>query len=180
MVIDFATAYATIPGDGWLTEAEARLLYSAACYTTGPILEVGCFKGRSTCLLAALGRDMYVVDKFRDFSDSESAHDIYVAFIRNIASRGFQNVQLYVTDIAEWPVRPVGFAYLDGDHSAEGTEIQIVRALAAGAKVIAIHDVADGGGGKIVRDVAVGILGTLDKRVERMAVWNVSELAKTN
>ena len=53
--------------DGWLSEPEAWLLWSTAKDCQGTILEVGCYTGRSTCLLAELERDMIVVDPFGDF-----------------------------------------------------------------------------------------------------------------
>ena len=37
--------------DGWLTEREARLLYDLAKSATGPIIEIGSWRGRSTTVL---------------------------------------------------------------------------------------------------------------------------------
>ncbi len=55
--------------DGWLTRAEARVLYWLARNAAGPIVEIGSYRGRSTAALA-LGskaggeRDVYAVDPF--------------------------------------------------------------------------------------------------------------------
>lgn len=169
----FEKVFASLPGDGWLTEGEARLLYDEAKDCDGDILEVGCFKGRSTCLLASFGRIVRTVDPFEGFSDSEPWFKIYAAFLNNINARKLKNVRLYRIAIERWKPWPVGFAYLDGDHTAIGTEAQILKAKECGAKVIAIHDVANNGGGRIVRDVALRMLGPWHKKVERMAVWHV-------
>ena len=175
----FDEVYETLPGTGWLSRDEAELLYRIASETTGQILEVGCYHGRSTCLLGAFGRPMLAFDKFAGFSDEDPSGDkTLAAFLDNLKTRDLYNVVLVKVDFANWQVPaqswyfgPVGLAYLDGDHSYSGTIIQIEKAIQAGAEVIAIHDVNDSGGGAMVKDAAISMLGCWDERVDRLAVW---------
>lgn len=188
-MLDFDQVFATLPADGWLSEAEARLLYSRALLTDGSILEVGCYKGRSTCLLASLGRLVHAVDPFRGFSeDDPGGEEIKRTFVTNVADRGHRlwnpkglgplptssAVVLWEMPVEEWPAHSVGFAYLDGDHTYEGTYRQIGKALQCrGLQAVAVHDVNDSGGGLEVKEAAVGMLGRWTERVERLAVWRL-------
>lgn len=176
MITTFEEVYETLPGDGWLTRSEAELLWNSALGCLGPILEVGCYKGRSTCLLAALGRPVYAVDPFDGFTEDHTGDEIFKAFMTNLSSRHLHNVLLSRKSVEEW-YAPEGvtirFAYLDGDHTRQGTLNQISKALHAGARVIAIHDVNDSGGGLQVKEAALKLLGPWKERVERLAVWDL-------
>jgi hypothetical protein len=124
---------------GWLDIGGAKLIYETAKLTTGPILEVGCYFGRSTVLLAHLGREVYTVDSFVQISDEHPpGEEVEATFRHNIAP--YPNVTLFKMPIADWEPRPCGFAYLDGDHSHEGTLEQIDKALACNPDYIALHD----------------------------------------
>ena len=163
--LKFEDVWPTVPGDGWLAENEGRLLWDSALASLGPILEVGCYKGRSTCLLAALGRPLYCVDPFSNFDDADmSGLTIYQTFFRNVTDRGFTlavtgagddtpappGVTLWRQKIEDWTPRPVGFAYLDGDHSRDGTASQLRAARAAGAPLACVHDYSNSAGGVLV------------------------------
>lgn len=168
----FEDVFPTLPGTGWLTENEARLLWDAARRTEGPILECGCYHGRSTILLAALGRPVHVVDPFAGFdSDDPTGEKTELAFLLNINERKITNVGVAKMRIEDWKPVPCSFAYLDGDHGPEGTRVQIQKALTAGAKVIACHDVNDDGEGLEVKNACLELLGGWNRRVERLAVW---------
>ena len=146
----FDEVYETIPGDGWLYKEEARLLYSVASQCTGPILEVGSYKGRSSVLLASLGRDVHCVDPFSGFDSDDPTGDLtYKIFMNNVFySRCLMNVHLHRRKIEDWfPMFIFGFAYLDGDHTYEGTLRQIDKAMDAGARVFCIHDYEQTGEG---------------------------------
>lgn len=166
----FEEIYESLPGNGWLTENEARLLLKAASTSKGPILEVGCYYGRSTVLLASLDRPIYCVDPFSNFdSDDPSGNKILAAFTENLRSRNIK-VSLERCRIEEWLVKPVGFAYLDGDHTYDGTRGQIYAAMAARANVIAIHDILS----PLVMDASIHILGMPNETVERLGIWKLS------
>lgn len=165
----FEEVYETLPGNGWLTREEAELLWRVASATTGPILEVGSYYGRSTVLLAALGRPVYAIDPFDGFDSDLSGDEVQKRFFDNIQGRGIDNVTLFRRKIEDWARRPVGFAYLDGDHTFEGSRHQIQVARACGVHHLCIHDYADDGGGKLVADAVAKEGLRVIKRVERMA-----------
>lgn len=171
----FDEIYETLPGMGWLSRDEAELLWKTVNETQGPILEVGCYHGRSSVLLASTGRTLYCVDPFEGFSTEDpTGEETRKAWHRNIDDRGLErHVWLSRQRIEDWQVKPVGFAYLDGDHTSQGTENQIQVAIRCGAAVIAIHDVNDSGDGLHIRDTALRILGPWVARVERIAVWRL-------
>lgn len=170
---NFADVWGTLP-QGWLREAEAELLYQTARRTTGDILEVGCYFGRSSVLLAALGRQLHCVDPFDGFTTDLTGDEIARRWHEAISSRGITNAIQYRQRIENWAPRPCGFAYLDGDHTQSGTRSQVEIALACGVRVMCVHDVADSGGGA---DVKAGILSVPSVRivelVETMAVVEV-------
>lgn len=171
----FDEVYETLPGTGWLTKEEARLLYGVASEATGPILEVGSYYGRSAVLLASLGNDVHCVDPFDNFDSADMSGDsICDAFKRNVFyERGLKNVYLHRVRIEDfdWSYeRPAfKFAYLDGDHTYQGSMNQITKALSLGIQQMCIHDYAqEGGGVNIVK--AIGDSGlTVVQVVERMA-----------
>lgn len=171
MIPLFTYVYPTLPGNGWLTEPEAELLWKVANLSQGPILEVGSYHGRSTCLLAATGRQVYAVDPFDGFTSDHAGNDIEAALRLALKSRGLTNVEIFRQRVEDWKPRPVGFAYLDGDHTYIGTVAQIEAAKACGAKYIAVHDVNDKGDGAEIKRACLRLLGSWSERAERLAVW---------
>jgi len=170
----FEEVFESLPGNGWLTEGEARLLWAFAGQFEGSILEVGCYEGRSTVLLANLGRTLWCVDPFDGFADGRTGEEVHDKWFANVYGRNMTDVHLVRLKIEDWlyPI-PVKFAYLDGDHTAEGTRKQIEVALSCGAEGITIHDVNDSGGGLPIKEVALEMLGPWESRVERLATWRV-------
>lgn len=154
---------------GWLTKNEAVLLWNSAVATEGPMLEIGCYHGRSTVLLASLQRKLFCVDPFSGFdSDDLSGETTRKAFLEN--TRELEIITLFPCKIEDW--RPnglkVGFAYLDGDHTFQGTITQIETARECKADILCLHDYAETGGGKeIVKAVEFCDLVVL-KRKERI------------
>jgi hypothetical protein len=168
----FDAVYESLPGDGWLTRPEAELLWRAANLADGPILEIGSYKGRSTCLLGATGRPVYAVDPFDGFHSELSGDEIAAALLANLEYRRLSNVVVFRQRVEDWHPLPVNFAYLDGAHDYDGTLWQVRVALECGAKVIAAHDVNDRGEGLQVRRACLELLGQWGERVERLAVWD--------
>lgn len=170
----FDALYETLPSHGWLTAGEAMLLLDEAERTNGPILECGCYHGRSTVLLASLKRLVYAVDPFEGFdSDDPTGDKTHAAFRENLRVRDIHNVVLFRQRIEDWEPKRVGFAYLDGAHDFEGTVAQIVKARQCGAVGICVHDVNDDGGGFEVKRACLEMLGPWVERVERLACWRV-------
>lgn len=168
----FEEVFASLPSDGWLSKEEARLLLSTAEKTSGPILEVGSYMGRSTCLLARLRRLIYAVDPWDDtFNTEKKGEETFHRFCENVAALEGAQVWPFRTRVEDWPHRNVGFAYLDGDHTYQGTVKQIEKALLCSPSAIAIHDVNDSGDGLDIKRAALQLLGPWTERKERLAVW---------
>lgn len=166
----FDELFLSLPDEGWLTESEALLLLDAAGNTSGSILEVGCYCGRSTVLLASLGRPVISVDPFSGFnSDDPNGEGVKSRFLGNLKKHGVSNVRLYEQRIEAWKVEPCGFAYLDGDHTYQGTINQLDVAVLCGVSEMCIHDWNTWGAGveikKAVEDCSgvelVGVVGEM-------------------
>jgi hypothetical protein len=156
--------------DGWLSDLEARLLLKSAAETSGKIIEVGTFKGRSAVALASLERTVVCIDPWSDgFAKGVRGDDILSEFMKNI--EGVDNIIPVRSRVEDALPIPAGFVYLDGDHSYDGTIKQIQFAILCSPSCIAIHDVNDKGGGLKVKRAAISILGPWDYRTERLAVW---------
>lgn len=166
----FEQALAMTPGNGWLTHDEARLLWDTAKDSAGDILEIGSYLGKSTILLACLGRQVHAVDPFSNFDTLDMVGDnIYERLVTNLHNRNLHDVIIYRQKIEDWLPVKVGFAYLDGDHTYEGTMSQIKVAKAAGAMTMCLHDYENAGGGReVVRAVSDSGILVLEI-VERMA-----------
>lgn len=190
----FEEAWDRVPGEGWLSPDEGRLLWDAVRAAAGPTLEVGCYRGRSTVLLhlAAPDRPLYCVDPFAGFNDQDPtgdatkrqwAHNVRLltgvdpdvvgaAFLGlNSVPRSGAKITLWPQRVEDWRPRPVGLAYLDGYHTFEGTREQIRVAMECGARTVLVHDVNDQGEGREVLRACWQLLGPWVARVERLAVW---------
>lgn len=158
----------SLPAKGWLAREEAELLLATAASTHGSILEVGTYHGRSAKLLASLGRVLHCVDPFEGFdSDDPSGEAAYAAFL----ALELPNVQLHRCRVEDWRARPVGFAYLDGDHTFAGTKAQVRKAMECGPSAVAAHDFSNSSGGVHVRNACLLLLGEPDELKGTLAVW---------
>ena len=123
---------ASIPG--WLNVSEQAILYSLGKCTSGPILEMGCFKGKSTtCFLSARAKagikeTHVVVDVFKDHLDAGRG-DFEADFRRNvtpfIGSTDLRVLRMSTFEAGE-ALRALcrdsnGFSgiFIDADHSYE-------------------------------------------------------------
>jgi predicted O-methyltransferase YrrM len=157
--------------DGWLSDAQGRALYEAAARTTGrgAIVEIGCWKGRSTVWLAAgarrAGRRVYAIDPHRGSREDPSAETL-AEFLDNLRRAGVaEHVEPLVMTSAEAAARlhePVELLFIDGDHSLAGAERD------AG---IWLHRIVDGG---VLMMHDVGAAGYAGPRTvfRRMVCWN--------
>jgi predicted O-methyltransferase YrrM len=140
--------------EGWLTAAEAKWLFDAArSLPTGAIIvEIGSFKGRSTCCLAAgcrgNGKRIFAVDTFDGGSDLPRANS-FPDFSENVERCGFSSCIEPViglsTEVAKTWNKPIHLLFIDGSHFYEevlgdfnGFFPHVVR-----GGIVAFHDVAE-------------------------------------
>lgn len=171
---DFDVAFERCTSHGWLTKPEAELLVRAAQDTSGDIVEVGCYQGRSAMLLAQLGRTLHCVDPWDDSNDMKG-DAVLAKFLENMNRIRPHRLtyQIYPYRVEDWTPVPAGFVYLDGDHTYKGTKAQVLKALECRPQAIAAHDVNDSGGGLEVKEAMLETLGPWNERVERLAIWRL-------
>ncbi len=159
-----ATAIATVPG--WLHELEGYALMSAAALDacSGSVVEVGSFKGRSTCWLAAGLQQrgsgtVFAVDHFTGSPEHQpggthpdpdiAAHGSTLpAFTANIARLGLTNlvtpvVASSLAAAAGWTGGLIRLLFIDGDHSYEASkaDFEAWRPHLAPGSLVGFHDV---------------------------------------
>jgi hypothetical protein len=119
--VDFDEVWPFASGiDGWLTEAQARVLYDAArAVAPETVVEIGSHLGRSTVVLAATGAAVTAVDPFPgDWRygrpDTEQRFRSHLAHA-GVSSRVSVNVATSRAVRETWD-RPVRMVYVDGKH----------------------------------------------------------------
>jgi len=140
------------PIEGWLTEAQARLLFSsAAALAPGDrAVEIGSHHGKSTVILAKalpVGSRLTAIDPFDDprWGGGSAA---FGAFTSNLDKAGLgDRVDLergFSGDVARrWPAdKPVRLLYIDGAHDVKtaSDDITLWRSLLTADATILIHD----------------------------------------
>lgn len=131
------------PIDGWLWRSEADLLWRLC---DGPWCEVGCWRGKSTVVLAETGHPGYAVDWFKGSPEHPDDTDTFRDFMDNIAGYDHVAVLAMRFDEAAARVKPVRLLHLDADHSLEATERAFelyAPKVKAGGHVV-FHDGAGG------------------------------------
>lgn len=120
-----------------MSDDELQWLYEAARWADGPIVEVGCWKGRSThALLSGCRHTVYAVDHFLGSPEErEGPHreaverDIKQDFLANVGH--FPNLQLLHMHSEEavevMRSKRIGFVFLDGSHAENDVEADIRR-----------------------------------------------------
>lgn len=135
---------------GWLSRAEAVALYNAALNTPAAarIVEIGAFRGRSTALLAASGRQVVTIDPLvpGPTEDDYAVSEADAAALGELVS-GLADVEWIRDEAARvnYAGGAIDLLYIDGDHRA-GAPLADFRAferhLAPGA-LVAFHDYGD-------------------------------------
>lgn len=131
---------------GWLTPAQARLLWDCAVAVPpdGLIVEIGSHQGRSTVVLAAARARVVAIDPFvsgAKFGGLPTKDK----FLSNIEAAGVAgNVELRQaksTDLRPGWHEPIGFLYIDGKHDywTLSDDLRWTTFLSDGGRV-AIHD----------------------------------------
>lgn len=125
---ELSNRFGTIPG--WTPDEAGYALYCCAKYLEleGECVEIGAWKGRSTCWIAEGAKKVIVVDTFDGgpMLKKEANGNIFDEFKENIESRGlYGKVRVIVGDSSKsaknW-IYPVKMLFIDGDHSYEGVK----------------------------------------------------------
>ena len=151
--------------EGWTTEEELHELFNAArqCDPRGVIVEIGCYKGRSTLALAygsksGLGITVHTIDIFTDFASppvrrtgkidgQKFKGDFLREAMKNIADHRMIDIVNIIQGLSEevgkkWD-KPISVLFIDGDHELESvrTDFNLFSPFVIKGGVIMLHDV---------------------------------------
>lgn len=139
--------------DGWLFPEEGTLLekYAAQVIPFRDIIELGAYKGKSTCYLARSAQaqvSVISVDTFMSDNTTKDRGDTLQEFLNN--TEEYSNVlplpslTRHVAQIMTFNEHPakVGLLFIDADHSYEGVKADYdnFRAFLAPGAFIIFHD----------------------------------------
>lgn len=94
---------------GWNGENDLRVLYDYASITPGPIVEIGCYAGRSTVMLAlASGKKVTTIDPHIGYEDIKNE------FFRNTKDYNIELISKKSNEV-EWKTK-IGLLFVDGSH----------------------------------------------------------------
>jgi hypothetical protein len=132
---------------GWMLPGDAEKLYELAQETSGPVLEIGTYRGRSAVLMGlagrAAGRDtvIYSIDvervALRAGRQAAEAHGVADRIV-------FVHGTLAAFARAYPQLRPA-LTFVDGDHSMEGAsrDVARLRGIVPSGGLILFHDYND-------------------------------------
>ena len=144
--------------EGWMDGHELELLALLAAYptTTGLVLEIGSYRGRSTIALAKGAKfagdpAIVAVDPLPNsghmIPDEKGKPSARAMFDANLVAAGVDDCvefhQLLSSELADSWDRPIRLLWIDGDHTYRGAKAdydQFCPFLSDGA-IVAIHDV---------------------------------------
>lgn len=134
--------------EGWLDPREAQLLYETASKADGLIVEIGSYRGRSTCILALAARNrtddsmVYAIDPHTPADGMSYSSLDHAILMNNLVKLGLAQ-WVYLSnfaspDIAKIWKGSIGLLFIDGAHET------VDRDFKAWAKhnpaYIALHD----------------------------------------
>jgi predicted O-methyltransferase YrrM len=131
--------------DGWLGKEEARFLF---VLVSGPWCEVGCYKGRSTVVLAQTHHPGYAIDHFKGSPEMPDGTNTYAEFMENIGPYTNVTVMPYkFRGAAAMVSDDLNLVFLDADHSYEETfqAFQLYAPKVERGGHVALHDAKGGG-----------------------------------
>jgi predicted O-methyltransferase YrrM len=153
---DWSDAWPLIDSiEGWMLPGEERRLFELAYSLPTPasIVEIGSFKGRSTCALALGCRSarnhVFAIDTFDGNGWDLDEHDFFGQFSRNMARCGVTDrVRPLVgrsVDIGRDWSGPIHMLFIDGAHEYEAVKSDFeafFRHVVPGG-IVAFHDVIE-------------------------------------
>jgi predicted O-methyltransferase YrrM len=151
---------------GFLQEREARFLgLLAACApSSGTIVEIGSFKGKSTVMLASIAKQyglgpVVAIDPHTTSAPTdpviEKGSSTFEEFQASLRTAGVQaHVEIHRAcsrDVAKGWSRPIRLLWIDGDHTYAGVKEDFDRfsPFVTDGGVVALHDVLHGYEGPI-------------------------------
>ncbi|HUI42262.1 MAG TPA: class I SAM-dependent methyltransferase [Terriglobia bacterium] len=142
---------------GYLGELEFRALGLLAAVSQGPgvAVEIGSFKGKSTAVLASVRAHyglgpVVSIDPHNapsstdpDLQGQSSSFDDFLATLRSTSIE--QHVEVHRVSSRQAAVgwsRPIGFLWIDGDHTYEGAkeDLDLFLPFVSEGAVVAFHD----------------------------------------
>jgi hypothetical protein len=154
--------------EGWLPLPDASLLRTLASQATADIVEIGCYRGRSTialcCGAAESGRLVYSIDPHRTatgvFGGTFGPQD-REAYFRNMLAAGMSQRAALVNLTSEQAGRswrdPIGLLFIDGDHRYEAVreDADIWGSHIVSSGIVAFDDASDAasGPGRVVQEL---------------------------
>ncbi len=142
--------------DDTALEVLMGVCYDRFNFDTHIAVEIGCWMGGTTRLMADQGFRVFTVDHWKGSQDSEGPEinataigqvKLFQTFCKNMGDRLFRSVFPLIgnsTTIASvWPADlEIHFLFIDGDHSYEGclADIQLWTPHVAKGGIVAIHD----------------------------------------
>jgi predicted O-methyltransferase YrrM len=132
---------------GWLRPEDILKLYELAYFAPGPVLEIGCYHGKSTVVIARALADrgtrvpFFSVDvdpaALRATSQAAAEHGVgdRIVLVRGSSRACFRAM----------PTLHPALVFIDGDHSREGVrrDLDVLRTAVPDGAVLLFHDYAD-------------------------------------
>jgi predicted O-methyltransferase YrrM len=136
--------------EGMLSETEAALLFRLASEATGPIVEIGSYRGRSTVALALGSRaganvPVYAIDPHEDFTEPDGfvfGRADAVAFTQALIEAAVVDI-VRVVELPASAVtlnRPISLLWIDGNHDQALDDARRFIWNISGGGRIAFHD----------------------------------------
>jgi hypothetical protein len=159
---------------GWMNYDELKWLHQKAA-TMQTIVEVGCFKGRSTyALCSACPGTVYAIDTFQGSPEHETEElsKLHDEFYENCANH-FRNLRVFPMssmDAARSPLIPkkVDMVFLDGSHEYEDFTADIKHWLPRCTKLFCGHDIVVSGVTRALADM----LAEVD--IGAVSIWSIN------
>lgn len=132
---------------GWLRPEDILKLYELAYFAPGPILEIGCYRGKSTMVIARALADRATRVPFFTLDVDPAA---LRATSRAAAEHGVGDRVLLVRGSARaclraMPALQPALVFIDGDHSRDGVrrDLDVLRNAVPDGGILLFHDYAD-------------------------------------
>lgn len=155
--------------EGMISDKECLELYDIAkdLYVEGDIIEIGSYRGKSTCCLAKgmenQNKTVFAIDPWENYKGvfgGEFSPIDYDKFINNVCKTGVYHKVFPIkkkSDEVEWNL-PISILFIDGAHDYQSVKKDFLKwskFVNVGGFII-FHDVSDNNGpGKVVKEFII-------------------------